>query len=185
MAYVRMPMRDYVDSLAPSRPPKWFLTVRAQEHFPELAAEAGIPEYCIRAPWHDARVSIGAAGTCTPIHAELTHNLFAVIRGEKEVALFPPTHAHNLHFQPFSAAPHISPVEPFAFDGARHPRAVRCSPWRALVKTGDVLFIPRGWWHAVRTVAPTIAYTNWWADGLSSLLPRAAVLYKSLRQFRT
>ena len=132
--------------------------------FPELAGEIGVPEHLVLdAGWRDARLSIGADGTTTPIHAELTHNLLAVICGEKELALFAPWQSRALYFRPLSAAPHISPVDPYVLDCRRFPRTARATPWRALVRSGDVLFLPRGWWHAVRTNGVTVAHTSWWA----------------------
>jgi hypothetical protein len=185
VAYERRAVGAYVDALLSSAKPEWFLTVRVEPHFPELAAELGVPEYCADSPWRDARVSIGADGTTTPIHVELAHNLLAVIRGEKELALFPPSQSRRLYFRPLSAAPHISPVDPYSLDHRRFPRAASATPWRALLRSGDVLFLPRGWWHAVRTNEMTVAYSSWWADGVSSLVPFAAGIYKRLRDLRT
>jgi hypothetical protein len=185
VVYERRAMGEYVDSLLASPRPEWFLTVRVEAHFPELAAEVGVPEYCADAWWRDARVSIGADGTTTPIHVELNHNFLAVIRGEKELALFPPWQSRRLYFRPLSAAPHISPVDPYVLDRRRFPRAAGATPWRALLRSGDVLFLPRGWWHAVRTNGLTVAHSSWWADGASSLVPRAAGLYKRLRDLKT
>lgn len=183
--YGRRTVSQYVEALRSSSTPEWFLTVRVQPHFPELEAELGIPEYCADALWRDARISIGADGTTTPIHVELAHNLLAVIRGEKELALFSPWQSHRLYFRPLSAAPHISPVDPYVLDSRRFPRAAGATPWRVVLRSGDVLFLPRGWWHAVRTNGMTIAYSSWWADGVSSLVPRAAGMYKRLRDLRT
>jgi hypothetical protein len=185
VVYERRTVGAYVDSLRSSSKPEWFLTVRLREHFPELALEGGVPEYCLNARWRDARVSIGGDGTTTPIHAELAHNLLAVIRGEKELALFAPWQSHRLYFRPFSGAPHISPVDPYVLDARRFPRAASATPWRVLLRSGDVLFLPRGWWHAVRTNEMTVALSSWWADGMSSFVPRAASLYKRLRDLRT
>jgi hypothetical protein len=185
VAYERGAVGPYVDSLLASPTVERFLSVRVEPHFPELVGEIGVPEYCADARWRDARLSIGADGTTTPIHAELTHNLLAVIRGEKEVALLAPWQSRALYFRPLSAAPHISPVDPYVLDRRRFPRTAHATPWRALVRSGDVLFLPRGWWHAVRTNGLTVAHTSWWADGVSSLVPRAAALYKRLRDLQT
>jgi hypothetical protein len=185
VAYERGAVGPYVESLRRAPSPERFLSVRVEPNFPELADELGPLEYLSGARWRDARISIGAEGTTTPIHVELAHNLLAVVHGEKELALFPPWQSRRLYFRPFSAAPHISPVDPYVFDRVRFPRAVRATPWRALLRSGDVLFLPRGWWHAVRTNGMTVAYSSWWADGASSLVTRAAGLYKRLRDLRT
>jgi hypothetical protein len=161
------------------------LTLSLREHFPELAEELRPLAYLERAHWRDARLNIGSTGVTTPIHVELAHNLLAIISGEKTLCLFEPWQTPYLYFAPFSGAPHISPVDPRRLDEQRHARARRLRPWRAVARSGDVIFIPRGWWHAVRTNGPTLAIANWWAEGPASLIPLAAARYKRLRGVHT
>jgi Cupin-like domain len=153
---------------------------------PELAAEIESPPHCEGAPWRDDRLSIGTAGTTTPLHVELNHNIFVVLRGEKELILYPPSDTLDLYPQsPLSGVPHLSRIDPRRFDPERFPRVKRCEPWRCLLRDGDGVFIPRGWWHAVRTNVPTIATGNWWAEGGWQVLARASRLYSSVRKIRS
>jgi hypothetical protein len=161
------------------------MTVPVRAHFPELWDEIRPPDCCARARWRDCRLNVGTTGVTTPIHVELAHNFLAVVSGEKEICLFPPRQTAHLYFAPFSGAPHISPVSPLALDERRHPRARRLHPWRAIARSGDVIFIPRGWWHAVTTRGPTLAIASWWADGPWALVPLAAEGYKKVRGVRT
>lgn len=186
MDYERLRLDQFLESLRSGLAPEWFLTVRPSDHFPELLDEIDRHPYSAGASWSDFRVSIGAAGTTTPIHVELLHNLFTVLHGEKEVVLFAPSETRSLQsFGVFSGAPHISPVDPRTRDEARWPGVLRCKPRRCVLRSGDALFIPRGWWHAVRTNEPTIAMGAWWAEGVYSLVPRALGVYKWLFDVRT
>lgn len=184
MDYETRQLSDHIDSLE-GRAATHFLTASVREQFPELWNEVLRLEYCSHARWRDSRINIGTSGTVTPIHVELTHNLLLVVSGEKELCLFEPWQTIHMCFAPLSGAPHISPIDPRQLDTGRHPSALRLRPWRATARAGDAIFIPRGWWHTVETHGPTLAIANWWADGLSSLVPRLTESYKRLRGFRT
>lgn len=184
MDYETCRLGDHLDSLE-RQPATHFMTVSVREQFPELWGQVAQLEYCESARWRDSRINIGTSGTTTPIHVELTHNLLFVLSGKKELCLFEPRQTTQMYFAPWSGAPHISPVDPRHLDEKRYPRALRLRPWRAIAGAGDAIFIPRGWWHAVKTHGPTLAVANWWADGLSSLIPLATDGYKRLRSVRS
>lgn len=45
---------------------------------------------------------------------------------------------------------------------ARYPDAARAAYVEALLEPGDVLFVPRGWWHYVRSVDVSASVSFWW-----------------------
>jgi ribosomal protein L16 Arg81 hydroxylase len=47
---------------------------------------------------------------------------------------------------------------------------------------GDVIYIPRGWWHHVRTLDLSISVNFWWARGMRRLLVQAADYVKRVRR---
>ena len=187
MQYEETTLGEFLRSLeTDDNPPTHFLKVQPQVHFPELLDEIEIAQYCRKARWRDFNLSIGGEGTTTPIHREFADNLFAVVHGEKEILLFAPSEARNLYaFGPLSGIPHLCRVDPRLADTVQFPRVERSNPYRCLLRSGDVLFIPRGWWHAVRTNETTIAFSAWWAEGTRSLVLYAAAFYKRLLGIRT
>ena len=52
---------------------------------------------------------------------------------------------------------------------------------RAELAPGDALYVPRGVWHHVRTVADSLSTNCWWARGTRLPLVAAADLFKRLR----
>ncbi|PWN47722.1 Clavaminate synthase-like protein [Violaceomyces palustris] len=134
-----------------------------------------------REQWR-SNVWIGPEDTFTPIHSDPYENLLVQVVGSKRVHLFPPEAGHLIYLdrggggasslqpntsivptedpllllppQPSSS----SPLDPFpdlqealALQGSRH----------AILHPGDVLFIPRGWYHCVRSLSTSVS-VNWW-----------------------
>ena len=51
----------------------------------------------------------------------------------------------------------------------------------ATLSPGDALYIPRGWWHHVRSVESGISVNHWWASGWRRAVVEGADLFKKLR----
>lgn len=123
-----------------------------------LEADLGpIDAYLTRAP---GMLWIGGEGTFTPLHFDLTNNLLAQVTGSKRVILIPPSQtrrlAHRSHV--FSEVRDVT-------DEARltlHPQARDVLRYEVLLAPGDLLFIPIGWWHQVRSesFSTMLTYTN-------------------------
>lgn len=84
--------------------------------------------------------------------------------GAKELTLFHP--ADTPHLYPagernsaavYSLANLCDPA-----DADRFPALAEARPLRALVREGDVLYLPCGWWHAVRGSEGRNLSVNYW-----------------------
>jgi lysine-specific demethylase 8 len=107
----------------------------------------------------DTRLWIGSAGTCSGLHSDLKDNVFAQIQGHKRVFLVPFRQTHLVY--PFSENIVNSQVDPEHPDPERFPRFARADVLSCMVGPGDVLFIPRGWWHYLRSESPSISINHW------------------------
>jgi Cupin-like domain len=185
MDYEPRRLADHLDAFDTPHGADHFLTVPASEYLPELLADVDGPAYCESAGWRDWRISIGARGIVTPIHREVLDNIFTVIHGSKELVLFDPLERRVYGHSLLSGVPHLAQVDPRRLDEQQFPRARALAPLRATLHDGDAIYIPAFWWHAVRTVEPTVALGSWWAEGVWTLVPRAAAIYKQLAGIRT
>jgi lysine-specific demethylase 8 len=151
--------------------------------FPALRNDISIPDYCYVMPPLAAREEagetgqvtihhwIGPAGTHTPLHYDRYRNLFAQVCGYKVVRLYAP-----------DAPVHPYPRDSLLFNTSRvdvdalvmgGEGAGGCEPLQrfpdlhavpyhqVLVGPGDVLYIPHGWWHWVRSLSPSISVSLW------------------------
>ena len=115
---------------------------------------------------------IGPPGTFTPLHFDLTNNLLAQVVGRKRLVLVPPSEtsrmANDRHV--FSEVHDIEdPARLIRFPLARD--ALR---FEVEIGSGDLLYIPVGWWHQVRAVdfSVTLTYTNFlWPNDAHATFP--------------
>lgn len=96
---------------------------------------------------------VGPAGYTTGLHTdEIAVNLLAHFVGRKTVTLYPPSQTALLY--PDTDTPVedglYSAVNVIRPDYVQHPLFAKAEPYVVDLVPGDLLYIPRGWWHWVR-----------------------------------
>jgi lysine-specific demethylase 8 len=114
----------------------------------------------------DTRLWIGSAGTCSGLHTDLKDNIFAQIVGRKKVFLVPKNQTHLSY--PFIDNLVNSQVDPENYDPTKFPKFMKADVYSTTVGPGDVLFIPRGWWHYLRSEDPSISINHWFGPPVSA-----------------
>ena len=103
----------------------------------------------------------GAKGTAAGMHFDLSNNLFFQADGRKTFRLLPPSAHRALRLHPSWHGSHLAArVQPsdanFAALGGHE----------VTLDAGDVLFLPSGWFHRVRSVSHSVGL-NVWTDSLA------------------
>jgi hypothetical protein len=152
-----MSMLDYLDLVAQGTHdlPPYLGNLELRElnslcHWPAYFDKIGPPRY-----W------LGPAGTVTPLHCDYDDNLFAQIWGSKRIILSPPHHDEFLYPREANAILFGSPFDPEAPDYERFPLARQASMIECLVEPGDMLYVPAGWYHQVRSLAFSLSSNRW------------------------
>ena len=127
----------------------------------------------------DTRLWIGSAGTCSGLHSDLKDNVFAQISGRKRLILVPLRETHLVY--PFVDNIANSMVDPDHVDTARFPRFLAASVRTCVVGPGDVVYIPRGWWHYLRSGSPSISINHWFGPPVPSEVFLAVLARLGLR----
>lgn len=98
---------------------------------------------------------MGSLGSFTDCHYDTYGcNLVCQIRGNKQWILFPPDNTNYLYPTriPYEESSVYSSVDFNNPDTNRFPQLTRASPYVVTLSPGDALFVPRHWWHFVKTV---------------------------------
>eukprot|EP01134_Creolimax_fragrantissima_P002798 CFRG2798T1 len=117
---------------------------------------------------------VGSGGGCTPCHYDsYGYNLVAQIYGTKTWYLVPPTESAHMNPQ------RVPPYEESSVWSAHHMKKIIEGPSSAsdddhvlhnrlrkitqkvVLHSGDVLLVPRHWWHAVHSDCTSIAINTW------------------------
>lgn len=124
---------------------------------------------------------IAPRATTSSLHHDGDYdNLNLQISGRKLFVLIPPPRHENLHS--FGSAE--SPVNPFAPDLQRFPRFAGADPIEVTLSPGEVLFLPKYWWHCVYAVEAAVNLSTHfrWAGELDpwGLLRGAPLVHRTL-----
>lgn len=85
------------------------------------------------------------------IHAFITQ-----IYGDKEFTLFEPQ--QSIYLYPIEGFDHMSSIRDIDDpDLLRFPLFEKATPKRVIVKQGETIFVPAGWWHVTKMLTPSIA----------------------------
>jgi lysine-specific demethylase 8 len=104
------------------------------------------------------------ANTRSGLHFDYVDNLFAQVHGTKLAIVAAPEELRNLHLFPDShTKSQVAPEHP---DLKAHPRFARAALAQGILEPGDVLFLPRAWWHYFASSASSISLSCWHGDPL-------------------
>ncbi|WP_081894867.1 cupin-like domain-containing protein [Burkholderia paludis] len=132
------------------------------QKLPELDALCRWPHYFTH--FKDLKIWIGPSDTVTPLHCDYDDNLLAQVWGTKRILLFPPHYAENLYLWESNPVLFGSRFNPEAPDFSKFPLAQAASGCQCMLKAGEMLYLPAGWFHHVRSTSFSLS-SNMWAKG--------------------
>ncbi|MDG4810906.1 cupin-like domain-containing protein [Micromonospora sp. WMMD1120] len=114
----------------------------------------------------DTRVWIGSAGTRSMLHSDLKDNLFCQVVGEKSIFLVPWSDTTAVY--PFPDNLVNSRVDLAAVDLGQFPRLRQATVYAGTVRPGDILYMPSGTWHDIRSRTASVSINHWFGPSLQA-----------------
>ena len=128
-----------------------------------LADEYETPIYCRKRIYLKKNLWVGAAGVSSGLHYDMMHNVVAQVVGRRRAVLFAPEETRRLYPYPLRTLSwHHSPVRVDAPDLQRFPAFANARRIEVEIQRGELLFIPKGWWHHFASVEHGIAINFFW-----------------------
>ncbi len=180
----RVALREFIASLATPGSASHYVMAPTWNLPAAFQADHRVPAYCANASHLRGKFWLGKAGTVTPMHRDVPHNLNVHLTGRKRWLLYPPGSAGMYPRGLFSGMPNFSSVDPERPDFARHPRFRAKRPVGGIVGDGETLFIPHGWWHHTRSLDDAVAVNFWWGGAVVQMFALASATFKRVRGIR-
>ncbi|MCJ1284673.1 hypothetical protein MMC26_004009 [Xylographa opegraphella] len=152
---------------------------------PALRHDISVPDFCYTDPppplaaKSTARLAepllnawFGPAGTISPLHTDPYHNILCQVVGQKYVRLYAPSQTPNLYPRGVEEGIDMSntsgvPVEMVEMQLEDDPEGefglFGDAPYvETILREGECLYIPVGWWHYVRSLTVSFSVSFWW-----------------------
>ena len=162
---------DRVEQSTPGAPAPYLRNLLIEDWAPELLADILPLPHHTRPNWLESRffperpsltsleLYIGGAGAVFPmLHYDNlhTHAFLMQICGSKEYIVFSPDQSGFMYPLAGSGSNKSAVDDPEHPDLGRFPLFAQAVPSRCVLRAGEMLFVPAGWWHSARILEPTI-----------------------------
>jgi lysine-specific demethylase 8 len=139
----------------------------------EMKQEFKVPPYCnsFGRSLIKSNAWFGTDGTCTPLHFDSYDNFLTQVAGFKYVRLYDSSQTKYLYQNTGAseegskasagAQGNLSPVRVEYPDVQKHPKFTSALFTECILAPGDMLFIPQGTWHYVRSLSPSFSVNFW------------------------
>ncbi|KIH51129.1 hypothetical protein ANCDUO_18788 [Ancylostoma duodenale] len=143
--------------------PLYLAQHRLFNQVPQLCDDFSLPLYCDHCEFEDVDKNcwIGPGGTVSPLHTDPRENLFSQISGRKFFRMVSPDESDKVYAFKDGIITNTSQVDVLNPDLEKYPEFAKAKCWDGVVEDGDVLFIPKGWWHLVASLTNSISISFW------------------------
>lgn len=128
---------------------------------PALAADLAVHSLWPRTSMVWSHVFLGPRGTVTGLHYDWNSNMFTQLRGTKDWIMFPQSESDKMSpsrkYDYGASCCDVELTRPERMSAAARARFAQARGWHARLQPGDVLFVPRGTWHAVASNSASIS----------------------------
>ncbi len=166
---------DYLSELQHRPDPKWSLRENYEIFFahPELKADFRVEQLFpnVTREWF-YYLWCGPEGYVTGLHADdLENNILIQIRGEKIFKFYHPDDTEFLYLESDALCDgaYYSLADPFSPDLERFPAMRKATEYTAVVRRGDMIYVPGFWWHAVKSLSPVISVNVCYGENQSKI----------------
>lgn len=166
-------LNDFIDVITePEEGKSYYIANKSIDRFESLTSDVLFDELTSY-PSNDSmtKVWLGSKNTKSSLHTDPYTNVLAQIHGSKKVFLVDPKDTKNLSV--YESHIDKSRVDPEAPDFEKFPLLQEVTIYTGTLEEGDCLYIPKLWWHTVRSLDASISVNFFFGPriGISDILP--------------
>ena len=137
------------------------------EQIEELRKDFCIPDYCSISKNDNVNVDInawfGPSGTVSPLHYDQKDNLLCQVMGSKYIRLYSDeTPEEIIYPHQSNLLSNTSQVDVENVDVVKFPLFSQANYYDCHLHEGECLFIPKGFWHFVKSLTTSFSISFWW-----------------------
>lgn len=155
-SYGKMLFADYLKLILSKPTTERLFLFKLLQEAPELLPDINLPERYGKFSKNFIFLFFGGEGALPPNHydVDLPNVFHTVLYGEKKIILFPPSQSQYLYQHPFTVRTYVNVEEP---NYSRFPKLKYAKGFQCILKPGQTLFIPSGYWHNILYLTPSYA----------------------------
>lgn len=128
----------------------------------ELQHDILEPDYCSLGELQSINAWFGPSRTVSPLHTDPHENLLAQVVGCKYVRLYSPDYSAHVYPRATGLLTNTSEIiNVFTVDDAQYPLFNQAQYVECELKPGEMLYIPKGWWHYVESLQTSFSVSFW------------------------
>ena len=110
---------------------------------------------------NDELAWLGPAGTISGFHSDTANNMFAQIKGEKMFIIASPKFNKKMYkSKKYMNGGVASEIDINNVDIEKFPKFKDVQFKSVILEPGDILFVPKNWWHYVKSLETSISISN-------------------------
>jgi len=156
---------EYIDKIVSDRTVEYLTTFYLFQKFPNLKEHIEYKNIKKRALMYHLLSWIGPKGSITGFHCDWSENINIQIRGEKNFYLVSPEYNQYMYIsEKFERISWTSQVDLKKIDESKFPLFKKAKLLKVNLKESDAIYIPRGWWHYVESLSPSVGVSmHYWS----------------------
>ena len=187
--FVSIKLKNYIENIISNDTNAFLTTFHLFDKFPNLKKHIDYNNIRKNSVIYSLLSWIGPKSTITGFHADWAENINVQIKGKKAFYIVSPKYNKNMYpsetYERFSTA---SLVDLKNSEDAKFPMFEKCKIIKVVLNAGDAIYLPKGWWHYVESLEPSInvsvhywRLSNFFTDfmtGISKMFFHNIGLYK-------
>ncbi|APU11326.1 JmjC domain-containing protein [Cellulophaga geojensis KL-A] len=163
--YQKSTLKEYLQKLkninTNSNFTDYLTTLDIFKYLPNLNGDTDFSIFEQHTAVNDVAAWIGPKGTITGFHNDSGDNMYAQVKGEKLFIIVPPKYSAQMYpSTKYINGAIASKVNITNFNATKYTNFKSIPFYKVVLQPGDVLFLPKKWWHYVQALDSSISISN-------------------------